>query len=172
MTDTPKRRASPFLERVAQWLAVAGLVGLTGIALAIAVDVGLRAIFNRPLDGLSEVMGLVGALAIASFLPMSMVARSHVALRFLNPLVGRRGGFALEQFGAIVTLAFMSLIGWQLLTYAREMAASGEKTWILQMAVGPWWTAVAALIVLAALTQLALIVNDLLDGPAPTAHKS
>lgn len=150
--------APGWLERLTRWLAIGGLIGLTGIALAIAIDVALRALLNRPLDGLSEVMGLVGAMTIASFLPLSMVMKSHVALRFLNPLVGARGSFLLEQFAALVTLTFTALIAWQLLRYAREMVAGGEKTWILQMAIGPWWFAVAALLVLACLTQLGVLL--------------
>ncbi|WP_337178386.1 TRAP transporter small permease [Hydrogenophaga borbori] len=152
--DTP----SGWLPRLSQWLAIAGLAGLTGISLAIVADVALRAALNRPLDGLSEVMSLVGALTIASFLPLSMVTRSHVSIRFLNRLVGTRGSQWLERFAALVTLVFVSLVAWQLLVYAKEMFSSGEKTWILQMAIGPWWMGVGALLVLACLAQLGVLI--------------
>ncbi len=163
-----KRSAVSLLEAASRLLAVVGLICLTGVSVGVVADIALRVGFNSPIDGLSEVFSLIAAITIASFLPLSMVARSHVSLRFLNRLLGPRGGWLLEQFGALVTLVFVALMSWQLLRYAREMIDVGEKTWILQLAVGPWWMVVGGLFVLSALIQFAILVTGPTDRTEPS----
>ncbi len=156
------------LQNAAQLLAVFGLVCLTGVSLGVVVDVGLRALFGAPIDGLAEVMSLVAAITISSFLPLSMLMRSHVSLRFLNALVGPRTSWLMEQFAALVTLVFMSLISWQLVRHAQELLAVGERTWILQMTTGPWWVVVAVVFALSSVAQLGVLLSGLFAS-APIA---
>ncbi|KZZ64292.1 TRAP transporter small permease, partial [Sulfitobacter sp. HI0129] len=122
-----------------QALAIAGLGLLTAIAIAIVVDVLLRFGFSIPIEGLSEVIALVSAVTIASFFPMSLKLGGHAKIRFLGHAFGPKAEKWLETFGDLLAVLFFAALTWQFARYTIELGQSGERTWILQLAPGPWW---------------------------------
>jgi len=133
--------------------AVIGLVGLTLIACAIVADVIMRLLFSKPIEGIYEVISLMSAVIVASFLPLSFALRSHASIRIMHQFFGRRGEMVFDQFAAMLSLAFLVVFTWQMGRYANELATSGQSTWVLELEPAPWWYLATGLIGLAAFVQ-------------------
>jgi TRAP-type C4-dicarboxylate transport system permease small subunit len=149
------------VQRVPQVIAVVAAFALLAVALLTTADVLLRYALGMPIRGLTEVAALTCAVAIAAFFPALVARRANVTIRLLGSLLGARAGRWLDAFGSLATAAFLCLLCWQLLIYARDMNGAGELTPFLRLPVAPWWLVVAASVAVAACVGLAVLVRDL-----------
>ena len=139
---------------IATILAIGGLAGLTLTALAIVVDVLLRFFFNSPMTGLWDVAGLISAVSIAAFFPLSFISGSHISIRAFGSMIGERWERSLDIFAAAVTLGLLGLMTWQFARLAGQLLESNESTPILHMRTTGFWFAVAVLLAVAVAAQL------------------
>lgn len=135
-------------------LAFGGLLGLTAVALAIVVDVFLRFFFRAPITGLWDVAGLISAVSVASFFPLSLIAQNHISIKAFGSLIGKRGERIFDVFASLVCLVFFGLMTWQFYRHASQLFASGESTPILHAKTAGFWAAVAVLLGLSVVAQL------------------
>jgi TRAP-type C4-dicarboxylate transport system permease small subunit len=147
-------------ERLPQVIAVVAAFGLLAVALLTTADVLMRYVLGMPIRGMTEVAALTCAVAVAAFFPALVARRANVTIRLLGSVLGTRAGRWLDAFGSLLTAAFLCLLCWQLLIYARDMGAAGELTPFLRLPVGPWWLVVAAAFALAAAVGLTVLVRD------------
>ncbi len=150
-------------ERIGRWtraIAVAGFVCLLLVALGTTVDVLLRWIANAPIKGLNDVNGLVIAIVVASCLPLVIAERQNIAIRFLGDGLGAAPSRWLEALGSAALLAFVALVGWQLVLHTMGMAESGRTTWHLRLPVTPWWSVATAIVLLCIPAQAIALVAD------------
>jgi TRAP-type C4-dicarboxylate transport system permease small subunit len=156
MLTALERRA----RELCKWLALLGLVGLVALAIITIADVMMRWLFSSPIDGVSDVYRLLIAIVVASFFPASFAERGHIAIRFLAPIMSRRGRKALAVLAASVTLAFTVVLGWQFILYSREVYTAGETTWLLGLNVTPWWSVATAFLLLCIPIQLIVVLAE------------
>ena len=78
---------------VAQALAVLGLGALLCFAVMTMADGLLRFFFARPIDAVRDVGGLVAAFAVVCCVPVAIVERSNITIRFLSTVIGPRAGW-------------------------------------------------------------------------------
>lgn len=142
--------------RVLSWVAVGALLL---VCAAVLVDVALRWTVNRPLHGLEDVTVLVIAIAIAACFPAGFALRSHITVRAVGTLIGKRTQAWLDIVGQTVTLLFIALVAWQLVIYAGDVAE--RKSLILGLPIAPAWGAAAAFLVLAVLVQGLVLVAEI-----------
>jgi len=150
-------------ERIGRWtraIAVAGFVGLIGMSLATTVDVLLRWLANAPIKGLNDINGLVVAIVIASCLPLVIAERQNISIRFLGDALGAAPSRWLEALGSAALLAFVALVGWQLVLYTVGMAESGRTTWHLRIPVTPYWSVATAIVLLCIPAQAIAFAAD------------
>jgi TRAP-type C4-dicarboxylate transport system permease small subunit len=150
-------------ERIGRWtraIAVAGFVGLIGMSLATTVDVLLRWLANAPIKGLNDINGLVVAIVIASCLPLVIAERQNISIRFLGDALGAAPSRWLEALGSAALLAFVALVGWQLVLYTMGMAESGRTTWHLRIPVTPYWSVATAIVLLCIPAQAIAFAAD------------
>jgi TRAP-type C4-dicarboxylate transport system permease small subunit len=121
----------------------------------------LRWLLAAPVDGLAEISKLLVAVVVASFFPLSLAERQHIAIDLLGTRLPAGARRLVEAFAAVVTLAVFALIAWRLGLYTDETARSGETTWILGWPVTPWWVAVASLIALCVPIQMVVVWRHL-----------
>jgi TRAP-type transport system small permease protein len=141
-------------------LAVAAAVGLLAIAVSTTVDVLLRYLAGMPIRGHTEVASLATAVTVAGFFPALFARRANVTIRLAGRLLGARAARWLDVFGSGVAAAFVLLLAWQYVRYARSMTDGGDVTPFLRLAVGPWWWVVAALMAATALVALVVLARD------------
>lgn len=131
----------------------------------VIADVLLRWLLSAPIDGVAEISKLLVAVVIASFFPLSLAGRQHIAIDLLGSRLPAGLRRAVEGFAAGVTLVVVALVAWRLILYTDETARSGETTWVLGWPVAPWWVAVAGLIALCVPVQ-AIVAWRSLKPPA------
>lgn len=146
-------------------LAFGGLFGLTAVALAIVVDVLLRFFFRAPITGLWDVAGLIAAVSVAAFLPLSLISQNHISIKAFGGLIGKSGERVLDLFSGVVCLVFFGLMTWQFYRHASQLFASGESTPILHAKTAGFWAAVAVLLAFAVAAQVSVILKTLRAKP-------
>jgi TRAP-type C4-dicarboxylate transport system permease small subunit len=153
---------------VAQALAVLGLGALLCFALMTMADGLLRFFFARPIDAVRDVGGLVAAFAVACCIPVAIVERSNITIRFLSSLAGPRAGRIADSAAAILVEIILLLMTWQFVLFAKQAQATGTATWMLRIPAAPIWGAVAAILGISALLQIVVGIKvargDYRDG--------
>ncbi|MDP3342216.1 TRAP transporter small permease subunit [Frigidibacter sp.] len=94
-TDEPGGLAPGLLCRVARLLSIAGAIMVLALVLLIDADIGSRFFFNRPLNGVAELVELTIVALVFLQLPMAVadggMVRSGELLRVLSARVPRLG---------------------------------------------------------------------------------
>lgn len=158
---------------LARALAVVGLGVLLSFAVMTMADGLLRFFFAHPIDIVRDASSLVAAFSVACCIPVAIVERSNITIRFLPTLVGARTGQAADVGAAVLVDVILILMTWQFVLFARQAVASGSATWMLRIPTAPVWGAVAAILGISALLQAAVILKtlrgDYLADASPTA---
>lgn len=112
-------------------LNISGLLDKLGGALLLVImlltvaDV-VGGMFQHPVYGVEEIVGLMTAVLLAFALPSTQLRKGHVGVdlvyRLLSPTAQSRLDRALNLAGAVVFL----LITWQCVVYGWELGESGE----------------------------------------------
>ncbi len=147
-------RLDGWLLSATRWIAAAGMLLLFLNAMAVVVDVLLRALFRAPIDRLSDVSSVVYYVAAACCLPAATAARRHVTIRALADVLGPRSLALVETFAAALTAAVCAAIAAQAWQYALEVAATRRTLSQIRLSIAPFWAFVTAMVVLNCLVQL------------------
>jgi TRAP-type C4-dicarboxylate transport system permease small subunit len=158
---------------LAQALAVVGLGALLCFAAMTMADGLLRFFFAHPIDAVRDVGGLVAAFAVACCIPIAIVERSNITIRFLSSVIGPRAGQIADAAAAVLVEVVLILMTWQFVVFAQQAYATGAATWMLRVPAGPVWAAVAAILGVSALLQIVVGIKtfhgDYVDGRADTS---
>lgn len=167
-TVTAMARIDRATKLLAQALAVLGLGALLCFAVMTMADGLLRFFFARPIDAVRDVGGLVAAFAVACCVPVAIVERSNITIRFVSTVVGRRAGRIADIAAAILVEIVLILMTWQFVLFAEQAHATATATWMLRIPSAPVWGAVAVILAISALLQIVVGIRILcgedLDG--------
>jgi len=148
------------LGNISRILALIGLIGLILLSLATIADVFMRYVFNDPITGVRDTYSLFLGIILASSFPLLMAERSNITIRFLGKLLGYRAGKVLDLFGGLATIGFIYLAAARTWSYANELAASNDTTWLLGWQVAPWWKATATLLFASIVVLIIVFIQD------------
>lgn len=127
------------------WLTMLlGVVGVLCLFVATGLTVTnaiLRSFFSSPITGASELVELVGLIAVVCFIPLSLESNHHLEIDFVAGYFGRNAYRLSGLFGSLVTLMFLAMIVWQLWDYSMRTLTSGDTTYFLAIATWPYWVA-------------------------------
>jgi TRAP-type C4-dicarboxylate transport system permease small subunit len=133
-------RGAAAINRGAEWLAAAGLLGLM---LLVVADIALRAI-GRPIVGAVEMVGWLAAMAMAFALGQAQLRRSHVSMTLIADHAGARARALLDVVVAALSLLLFVFVTAHLLRYGLTLREVGSLSETLKVIVYPWVFAVAA----------------------------
>ncbi len=139
---------------LAQGLAVLGLGALLCFAVMTIADGLLRFFFARPIDAVRDVGGLVAAFAVACCMPVAIVERSNITIRFVSAVVGPRAGRIADLLAAVLVEIILILMTWQFVLFANQARLTGTATWMLRIPSAPVWAAVALVVAISAALQI------------------
>jgi len=146
---------------LARALAVVGLGVLLCFAMMTIVDGLLRFFFASPIDVVRDAAALVAAFAVACCIPVAIVERSNITIRFLSGVAGRRVGQIADVAAAILVEVVLILMTWQFVVFANQARASGSATWMLRIPTAPVWAAVALILGISAVLQIVVGIKTL-----------
>ena len=122
-------------------------------------DVALRAFFRYPIQGMLELVELGLACTIFLALPAVFLRDEHLVVdvidHFTRPAVVR----LLDLAGALVSLAVLVVMAWQMVPLARAMHEFGDVTSDLSIPKIWYWIPVLAGIIASAAATLVFIVR-------------
>ncbi len=128
--------------------ALVSAVALTG------ADVALRA-FGRPLTGVYELVGILGALAVGLALPQTSLSKGHVRMDFLTDRLPSAAKRWLYLATRLMGLGLFSLVAFNLFCLALDLCQAGEVTPTLQIPQFPVAFLLAFCCIIQCLTLLA-----------------
>jgi TRAP-type C4-dicarboxylate transport system permease small subunit len=151
-------RASKTLARA---LAVVGLGVLLCFAAMTILDGLLRFFFASPIDVVRDASNLVAAFAVACCIPVAIVERSNITIRFLSSIAGPRVGQIADVAAAMLVEVVLILMTWQFVVFADQARASGSATWMLRIPTAPIWAAIALILGISAVLQIVVGIKTL-----------
>ncbi|MGB6120025.1 MAG: TRAP transporter small permease subunit [Mesorhizobium sp.] len=142
-------------------LSAVGLTALIFLAVLTLADGLLRWLANAPIDGARDLGGLAIAIAITCCVPVGLMERSNITLRFLEGIAGRTISTVFDVLASITVAIVMVVMAWQFTLYAGKLARAHETTWVLQVPVAPYWYVVAAIFWIAVIVQAIVVAVDI-----------
>ena len=155
--------------RLTRVIALVGLAALLIIALATLVDVGSRWLFAAPIAGVYDLSTLFIAVAMAACFPAALASRQNIRATFLADMMPKRVQLVFEAIAELFTLAFFTLLAWQLVVYSHELLESGETSFILEVPIAPWWIVSTGLFILCVPVQLLVALGAIHDAVTGSA---
>jgi TRAP-type C4-dicarboxylate transport system permease small subunit len=137
--------------------AVLGLAAsaiLFGMMLLTFVDVVGRYLLNRPVRGGFEITELALLVLIFAGLPLVSRADEHVAMDFIDRLLGPHGRDLLERAVHGLCAAIMFLLTWLMWLKADRIWAYRDATDVLRIWYGPFVYFMAVMIALTGVIHL------------------
>ncbi len=129
---------------------------LFAMMLLTSLDVGMRYLFNRPIAGVYDLVGLMGAVVVSFSMPYTMLERGHVAVDLVIRRLSRNKQLVVETVIHIVSVLLFLTLVWQSFVLAMDMKAAGEVTPILLI---PFYPIVYCMGICFFVLCLAVIVN-------------
>ena len=145
--------------------AVAGISSLFNMVASAALvlmmvlscaDIFMRYIFNRPITGTYDVVGLSGAVLVSFALPYTMLKKGHVAVEILVQSLSRGKRLVIETFSHLLGISLFLVLVWQALLLSRDMKAAGEVTPTVHL---PFYPIVYCMALCFFILSLAIVVN-------------
>jgi len=122
-------------------------------------DVLLRTFFRYPIQGMLELVELGLACTIFLALPAVFLRDEHLVVDVIDHLVSKPLVRLLDLAGALVSLAVLVVMAWQMVPLARSMHEFGDVTSDLSIPKIYYWAPVLLGVVASALATLMFIVR-------------
>lgn len=151
------RTIGKFLDRAALRANGVASAAIAFIMLLTCADVALR-LFDRPIPGTYELVGLFGTVIVAFALAWTSVERGHIAVELFVDRLPARPRNLVEALGSFAGAVLFGLLAWQSLFYARDLMESGEVSLTLGM---PTWPFVLGIVAGTAMLTAVLLADAL-----------
>ncbi len=164
------RAASRRLNPSAHWIAVTGFLGLLVASVITLLDVLMRWLFSRPIEGWDDMTALVFAIAIVAAFPAGLLQGHNITIRVLGAGLGAGPTRWLELLGALITFAFISAMAWQFVVLVVEYRANGDTTMTAEIVTWPWWAVATAIVLFCVPIQAVVLYGNYrraADGGGP-----
>jgi len=132
---------------------------LAAMMLLTVADVVLRSLFSYPLRGMLELIELGLACTIFLALPAVFLRDEHLVVDVIDHVVSKSLVRLLDLAGALVSLAVLVVMAWQMVPLARSMHEFGDVTSDLSIPKIYYWAPVLLGVVASALATLMFIVR-------------
>lgn len=144
-------------ERLAEVLAVLGMLVIVALMLLVVADVVLRAVLGAPLSGTVDYVSTGLGAAVALAMPHAFLADLHIRVPVLVDALPRAPRRAVAALSTLVSAVFFTLLTRQSWTFALERRAGGERMMIAGWETWPVWAAIATLFTLTSLALWTLL---------------
>jgi TRAP-type C4-dicarboxylate transport system permease small subunit len=112
-----------------------GLCGVMVIMLVVVVDVFLRAFFNRPILGSTEIVEFMMLVIVSLALPYVQYNKSNIAMDILYGRLREKPRLGLDISAHVLSLGIVSLLTWRSFVHFSYFKNMGSYTPLLKMPV-------------------------------------
>ena len=129
----------------------------------------LRRFAGRPIEAVRDVGGLVVAIAVVCCMPLALLQRANITIKFVQAFFGARAGSYFYAVASVAIEIVLGLIARQFFIYASALARTGDTTTMLSIRTAPFWFVVSAVLWIAVATQAVGVVQQMRTAFAPRA---
>jgi TRAP-type C4-dicarboxylate transport system permease small subunit len=158
----------PGLVRLVPGLIVA--FALAAMAVVTVVDVTGRYLFNAPLPGSYELVGLLLAVTVFAGLPLASLQREHVVVDVLDLVLPPRLVAVQAGSTALCAAAALAALAWQLWVRGERLALDNAATNLLGIPLAPFAFFMAVCTALSVPAMLAMAAASFRGRLAAGAH--
>lgn len=108
------------------------------VMVLVVSNVVLRGIFNNPIKGTYELVGLLTAVAVALGLAYCAFLKGHIAVGFVIEYFPKKIQLGVSILNNFIALCFWSTASWYLIGYANTMMKKGLVTATAEIPVYPF----------------------------------
>ncbi len=141
-------------------LSGAGLVALMFVAVMTLADGLARWLANQPIEGVRDVGALAIALAVSCCIPVGLMERSNITIRFVESFIGPVWARVFDALAAVVVAVVVVALAWQFTAFAGKIARAGETTWVLKIPTAPFWYCVSVILWCAVVVQCIVVALE------------
>ena len=124
------------LERLAQFLAVAGGLVLTGVTLMSLYSVVMRNLLGKPIVGDFELVQMGCAISVAAFLPFTQLRNGNIFVDFFTARASANTKARLDAMGSLLVGLMLALLAWRTALGAQSAFRNAESTMIMGLPNG------------------------------------
>jgi len=132
---------------------------LSAMMLLTVADIVLRTFFSMPIRGMLELIELGLACTIFVALPAVFLRDEHLVVDVIDHVAPAPVVRVLDLAGALVSLALLAVMAWQMLPLARTMHEFGDVTSDLSIPKIYYWVPVLLGVVASAASPLVFIAR-------------
>lgn len=119
-------------------------------------DIFMRYLFNSPITGTYDIVGLSGAVLASFALPYTMLKKGHVAVELLVRSLSNGKRLLIETFSHLLGVSLFLVLVWQAILLSRDLKAAGEVTPTVHL---PFYPIVYGMALCFFALSLAILVN-------------
>lgn len=131
----PLKHAAGVISRLINAVGAAILVSMM---LLVVVDVSLRFLFNRPVEGSFELIEFMMAVVVCMGMAYCGMKRGHTTVEFLVSRFSQRTQNLIDGFNSLVSAALFFLICWGSVGQANMLKESESITTVLEIPLFPF----------------------------------
>lgn len=131
-------------ERIAAWLAAAGVAALMLTIVVVIADISARRSLGVSIRGTIDLTQLAQLACAFLALPYVFLRESHVSVDFFTDRLPPRLRATVRAVAALVTLALMLALTWYSFAQAAIQVAQGDRSVTLGIPIAAYWAPVLA----------------------------
>lgn len=137
---------------------VAACVVLFATMAVVSLSVLMRIFFNSPIAGLTDIVSLLNALAVAFAISVAERRRKHIRVNFVREYLPPRIGKTIYFFMSLLAMLVIVVISWRFFLYIFSTLQHGSATWIMDL---PHWPVVLCLFIGLIIFLITMVYNFL-----------
>lgn len=155
------------MKRLGHWIKgisitldkIAGFFIFSAMLLVVS-NVLLRAVFNSPIKGTYELVGLFTAVAVGMGLAHCAYQDGHISVEFIMDVLSKRIQSIVHIFIHILSFCFWSFVVWHMFGYANETMHNGLVTSTSEVPIYPFIYLIALGLLVLCLVTLKKLVAE------------
>jgi len=128
-----------FAERIAAWLAAAGVAALMLTIVVVIADISARKSLGFSIKGTIDLTQLAQMACAFLALPYVFLRESHISVDFITERLSPRMQELVRALGALVTLALMLAVTWYSFKQAAIQIGQGDQSVTLGIPILAYW---------------------------------
>jgi TRAP-type transport system small permease protein len=155
-------RLRTVVESVARASSAIAAAALLAMVLALVADVAMANLFNRPITGTFDVVETTLVIMVFLGFPATFLHNGHIAVDVVDHLASAATVRRLKLLAAVVSLAFLLFLAWQMVAPALDAFRFGERKQELGLPLWLLWIPMIVGMLLSAVALLGVLVGG--DG--------
>lgn len=132
-----------FVNRIAAWQLAIAQLALTAMMLTVTADVGMRAIFNTPIRGTYDAVGMLLCISALYAISHVILDRQEIVIDLIDGIVGDAITERLKRLWACVGVGVLGFILWSMIQPMVDAKRYGDVS--LELGLPLWLVWLVAL---------------------------